>query len=103
LSCESSDSESDCEGNKDNKSKKRSSLRKRSSGDIKFARSTKLLDDINKLPNSLKIQLNYIRKVALLNYTKESKLIKLSKEKIAELFFKGLPKYHIDPEIGDDI
>ena len=49
------------------------------------------MDDINKLPNSLKIELSFIRKVALLNYAKENKLIKLSKEKIAELYYKGLP------------
>jgi len=61
------------------------------------------LDEINNLPNPLKIQLSFIRKVAVLNYKKENKLIKLSKEKIAELYYKGLPKYISGEEIRDEI
>lgn len=62
-----------------------------------------MMDEINNLPNPLKIQLSFIRKVALLNYTKENKLIKLSKEKIAELYYKGLPKYIGGEDIRDEI
>ena len=51
----------------------------------------------------MKIQLSFIRKVALLNYTRENKLIKLSKEKIAELYYKGLPKYIGGEDIRDEI
>ncbi len=64
------------------------------------------MDEINNLPNPLKIQLSFIRKVALLNHTKENKLIKLSKEKIAQLYYKGLPKYikyNGEEEIIDEI
>ena len=64
-------------------------------------KSTKIKDEINKLPDSFRAPLSLIKNVALINCVNENKIIKISKEKIEELYYKGLPDYKKDKKIKE--
>ena len=64
-------------------------------------KSTKIKDEINKLPDSFRAPLSLIKNVALINCVNENKIIKISKEKIEELYYNGLPDYKKDRKMKE--